>query len=78
MENIHAHRDHAPKSITPSGFFGNSKDNIFEVKEIMTLEEQEKLIYFIKNNDKWDQTQTRYDEDGLVLYQADQIGRAHV
>ena len=51
MENIHAHRDHAPKSITPSGFFGNSKDNIFEVKEIMTLEEQEKLIYFIKNND---------------------------
>lgn len=59
-----------PKSITPPGFFGNSIDNIVELENFLTTEEQQKLIEFAKNNKIWDKTVDSIDEDGLVLYQA--------
>lgn len=60
----------APKSITPSGFFGNSSDNIVELKDFLTEEEQQRLINFALNNKIWDKTESHVDEDGLVLYDA--------
>ena len=44
--NIHE----MPKSITPSGFFGNSSDNIIELKDFITIEEQDRLMSFSLNN----------------------------
>jgi len=64
-------RLNAPKSITPSGFFGDSSDNIVELENFLTTEERERLINFALNNKVWDQTETHVDEDGLVLYDAD-------
>lgn len=64
-------RLHAPKSITPSGFFGDTSDNIVELENFLTIEERERLINFALNNKIWDQTETHVDEDGLVLYDAD-------
>lgn len=60
--------DNRPKSITPSGFFGNSIDNIVEIKNFLTQEEIDKLMNFSLNNKIWDITETHRDEDGLVLY----------
>ena len=57
-------------SITPSGFFGTSSENIVEIKNFITKEEQKKLIEFSLNNTIWDKTIDHVDEDGLVLYQA--------
>ena len=70
-----------PGSITPSGFFGTGKENIFEVPEIVSKKEQDLLLNFIKNNKDWDNYKDSIDKDGLVLYQNDpwrEIGRAHV
>ena len=61
-------RNNLPKSITPSGFFGNSKNNIVELQEFISKDEQEKLLNFAKNNKIWDETVSHYDDDGLVLY----------
>ena len=58
----------APKSITPSGFFGNSSSNIVEIKDFLSIEERERLMNFSLNNKIWDITETHRDEDGLVLY----------
>ena len=44
-----------PKSITPSGFFGNASSNIVELENFITESEQ---------------TETHVDQDGLVLYDA--------
>jgi hypothetical protein len=60
----------APVSITPSGFFGNSIDNIVEIENFITMEERERLTNFALNNKIWDFTETHVDEDGLVLYDA--------
>jgi hypothetical protein len=60
----------APKSITPSGFFGDSSSNIVELVDFLTEQEQKRLIDFAMNNKIWDQTETHVDEDGLVLYDA--------
>jgi hypothetical protein len=57
-----------PKSITPSGFFGNSSSNIVEIKDFLSVEERERLMKFALNNKVWDITETHRDEDGLVLY----------
>jgi hypothetical protein len=64
-------KHNAPKSITPSGFFGDSSDNIVELENFLTTEERERLINFALNNKIWDHTETHKDEDGLVLYDAD-------
>jgi hypothetical protein len=55
-------------SITPSGFFGNSADNIVALENFMTSEELEFLNNFARNNTTWDQTETHYNEDGTVIY----------
>ena len=60
----------APISITPSGFFGDSIDNIVELENFITEEEQQRLINFALTNKIWDKTETHIDEDGLVLYDA--------
>lgn len=69
IENKDIH-DKAPKSITPSGFFGDSIDNIVELKDFITAEEQERLMNFSLNNKIWDVTESHVDQDGLVLYDA--------
>ena len=55
-------------SITPSGFFGDSINNIVEIKDFLTLDERKRLMDFALNNKIWDITETHVDEDGLVLY----------
>lgn len=60
----------APRSITPSGFFGDSADNIVELENFLTLEERSALKNFALTNKIWDKTESHIDEDGLVLYDA--------
>lgn len=55
-------------SITPSGFFGDSPDNIVALENFMTEEEITTLDAFIRNNKHWDVTETHYNEDGVVIY----------
>lgn len=58
-------------SITPSGFFGNSKDMIVELENFMTEEE----ISFLENAARsitiWDITETHYNENGTVIYDSE-------
>ena len=58
-------------SITPSGFFGDSSDNIVALEDFMTEEELVRLNSFIRNNENWDYTETHYNENGTVTYDAD-------
>ena len=60
-----------PTSITPSGFFGNSSDNIVELQNFMTEKELDVISNFARNLDVWDETETHYDEDGTVIYEAE-------
>jgi hypothetical protein len=64
------HLSDAPKSITPSGFYGNSIENIVELENFLTIEERKRLTDFAMNNKVWDVTESHVDEDGLVLYDA--------
>lgn len=58
-------------SITPSGYFGSSKDNIVEVEDLLTEEECEYLLNYIKNNEIWDGGQDVHNENGTIIYQHD-------
>jgi len=58
-------------SITPSGFFGESADNIVSLENFMTEEELSRLNNFIRNNNNWDVTETHHNENGTVIYDAD-------
>jgi 2OG-Fe(II) oxygenase superfamily len=58
-------------SITPSGFFGNSADNIVALENFMTEEEITALDSFIRQNQNWDYTETHYNDDGVVIYDSD-------
>jgi hypothetical protein len=58
-------------SITPSGFFGDSPDNIVALENFMTEEELLRLNTFIRNNNNWDVTETHHNENGTVIYDAD-------
>ncbi|CAB4145825.1 Oxoglutarate/iron-dependent dioxygenase [uncultured Caudovirales phage] len=60
----------APSSITPSGFFGSSINNIVELKDFITEAEANRLTNFAINNKIWDVTESHVDDDGLVLYDA--------
>jgi predicted 2-oxoglutarate/Fe(II)-dependent dioxygenase YbiX len=57
-----------PISITPSGFFGEGPEMIGTLENFLSQEELDKLNAFIRNNAEWDKTQTRYNEDGTVIY----------
>lgn len=72
MENVEYANNYPPErvSITPSGFFGNSADNIVELANFMTPEELEYLDKFARQNEKWDITETHYNEEGTVIYDA--------
>lgn len=56
------------QSITPSGFFGDSPENIVSLEDFMTDEEVKSLNDFIRNATEWDKTETHYNEDGVVIY----------
>jgi hypothetical protein len=56
------------KSVTPSGFFGDSADNIVAIEDFMTEEELTTLNEFARKNTLWDVTETYYDDDGVVIY----------
>jgi hypothetical protein len=55
-------------SITPSGFFGNSPDNIQSRENIMTPEEHKFLLEAARSIEEWDITETHYNENGTVIY----------
>lgn len=58
-------------SITPSGYYGSSPDNIVALENFMTEDELTALNDFIRNNENWDETETHYNENGTVIYDAD-------
>lgn len=58
-------------SITPSGFFGSSADNIVELENFMTEEEINFLEKAAKSITIWDQTESHKNENGTVIYDAD-------
>lgn len=69
MNKEYANDDITPyQSIIPSGFFGDSADNIVAIENFMTDEELTYLNNFAKNNQLWDITETHYSEDGTVIY----------
>lgn len=59
------------KSITPSGFFGNSAENIVELENFMEKGELKTLSKFAKTLNTWDKTETHYNENGTVIYEAE-------
>ena len=59
------------KSITPSGFFGNSSDMIVELIDFMTEEEHDYLLNFSSHNNLWDYTISKKNKNGTVTYDAD-------
>lgn len=56
------------QSITPSGFFGNSINNIIEIENFLTEYEIKTLNDFGRSNTIWDITETHYNENGTVIY----------
>jgi hypothetical protein len=71
MDNITNNEPTDLVSITPSGFFGNSPDNIVALENFMTDEELLYLNNFIRQNTSWDITETHYNENGTVIYDSD-------
>lgn len=57
-----------PKSITPSGYFGNGKEWIGHIDNFLTDEEIDFLRTFMRENKTWDITESRWDEDGTMIY----------
>jgi hypothetical protein len=60
--------ENRPVSITPSGFFGDSSDNIVEIQNFMSPEELEIVSNFARSIEQWDETITKYNEDGTIIY----------
>jgi hypothetical protein len=60
-----------PISITPSGFFGSSSEMIQARENFMTQEELEFLSNAAKTINIWDETETRYNENGTVIYDSE-------
>ena len=63
--------DDNPISITPSGFFGQGKENIVQIDNFLTDYELSYLNEFVKQITEWDVTRTHYNEDGTIIYEAD-------
>jgi hypothetical protein len=55
-------------SMTPSGWFGNSKDMIVELENFMTQKEMDFLEKAAKSLTIWDVTQSHVNENGTVVY----------
>jgi hypothetical protein len=58
------------KSITPSGYFGDDECNIVEILDAVTKDEIYFLLNFAKENKNFDKTETEYNEDGNMIYEA--------
>ena len=58
-------------SMTPSGWFGNSKDMIVELENFMTEQEIEFLEKAAKSLTIWDVTESHVNENGTVVYDSD-------
>lgn len=71
QELANSHRGAPRVSITPSGYFGDSSDNIVSLENFMTEEEIVALDTFIRSNTEWDVTETHYNEEGTVIYDSD-------
>jgi hypothetical protein len=65
------HEPLVPQSITPSGFFGDSEKNIVELENFMEKNELKTLSKFAKTLNTWDKTETHYNENGTVIYEAE-------
>lgn len=59
---------YARESITPSGYFGNGPENVVELEDMVTPEEQHYLLNFAKNNTVWDITESQWNENGNIIY----------
>jgi hypothetical protein len=59
---------YARETITPSGYFGNSPENVVELEDMVTPEEQHYLLTFAKNNTIWDITESQWNENGNIIY----------
>ena len=59
---------YARETITPSGYFGNSPDNVVELEDMVTPEEQDYLLEFARNNTVWDVTESQWNENGSIIY----------
>jgi hypothetical protein len=57
-------------SITPSGFFGVSKQNIVELENFMTDDEVDFLDKAARGITIWDVTQSHKNENGTIVYDA--------
>lgn len=64
-------KENLPKSITPSGYFGNSADMIQSRENFMTDYELETLSNFARSITKWDVTETHYNDDGTIIYDSE-------
>ena len=72
MTNIsNAPKEQRDVSITPSGFFGDSADMIGTIENFLTEEELETLSSFARTLNVWDKTETHYNEEGTVIYEAE-------
>jgi hypothetical protein len=73
QKQVNTNQEHNYKklsSITPSGFFGDSVDNIVELKNFLTEEEKIRLTEFAFNNKTWDITESHMNENGTIIYDA--------
>lgn len=68
--NITNRHGHDRMSITPSGFFGSDPKNIQSRENFMTQEELKILNDFIRSNTSWDVTESHYNEEGTMIYDA--------
>jgi hypothetical protein len=58
-------------SITPSGYFGSSSNNIVEIENFMTKEELQKISTFARSISEWDYTETVINDEGVVIYESE-------
>jgi hypothetical protein len=69
-EKFTNNRPNLEVSITPSGFFGSGAEMIGSIENFITEEEINQLNSYVRANSDWDLTQTRYNEDGTVIYES--------
>jgi hypothetical protein len=70
LSDLHIKMQQENSSITPSGYFGDSVDNIVSLENFMTQEELDVLNAFARDNASWDITENSYNENGTVIYDA--------
>jgi hypothetical protein len=70
LEKLMEETDKNRVSITPSGSFGSSKDNIVSLEDFMTKEDKELLYNFAVNLENWHKDESVYDKDGVMIYDA--------